>query len=193
MLKQVKDEEHLNKLQNKYKDLLVLAFYGSFSDAAERAREELKQFGSENRDIPLYLVDVQKLKGIHKQFSVSSVPTVVVIKDGEIRHRIEGVQNYRFYERIIMDISAPPPEKGSDGKKKRYVVVYSGPGCPACGSAKRYLRKNRIRFREVDISKDEQAAKRLVARSGRMAVPQIDINGELVVGFDQADLRHLSL
>jgi len=191
MLEHAKDEEHLKELQKKNNELLVLAFYGAFSEAAGRALEELERFGSENKDIPLYVIDVQKMKGIHKQYGVSSVPTVAVIKDGEVRYRIEGVQNYRFYERIIMDISAPPPGTGKDGKKNRYVVVYTGSGCPACGSAKRYLRKNRIRFREVDISKDEQAAKRLVARSGQMAVPQIDINGELVVGFDQAKIDRL--
>ena len=192
MLKWVKSEEHLKNLQKKHKDILVLAFYGAFSDAAKRALMEWKQFSAENGDIPLYIINVQKLKGIHKKFGINGVPTVIIIKNGGAIHRIEGVQNYRFYERVVLDISTQPAgKKGKEERRNRYVVVYSGPGCPACGSAKRYLRKHRIRFREVDISKDQQAAKRLTARSGQMAVPQIDINGELVVGFDQAKIDRL--
>jgi glutaredoxin 3 len=45
-----------------------------------------------------------------------------------------------------------------------------------------------VSFREVDIARDQHAAQSLVRRSGQMAVPQIDIDGHLVVGFDQAKI-----
>jgi len=67
----------------------------------------------------------------------------------------------------------------------------SGPGCPACGTAKAYLRRRGIGFREVDVSKDRHAADRLIARSGQMAVPQIDVDGHLVVGFSRTRLDEL--
>ena len=73
----------------------------------------------------------------------------------------------------------------------RRVIVYSGPGCPACGVLKTYLRRHGVAFREVDISRDPRAAERIARRSGQMAVPQTDINGRLVVGFDQAKLDRL--
>ena len=46
-------------------------------------------------------------------------------------------------------------------------------------------------FREVDISRDERAAQELVRRSGQMGVPQTDIDGRIVVGFDKARLDEL--
>jgi len=48
--------------------------------------------------------------------------------------------------------------------------------------------KNHIVFREVDISCDEKAAQDLVRRSGQMGVPQTDIDGRIVVGFDKQKL-----
>ncbi len=43
----------------------------------------------------------------------------------------------------------------------------------------------------MDISRDEKAAQNLVRRSGQQGVPQTDINGRIVVGFDQAKLDEL--
>ncbi|MCD6364682.1 MAG: NrdH-redoxin [Planctomycetes bacterium] len=81
---------------------------------------------------------------------------------------------------------------GSETEKKpRRVVVYTGPGCPACGLLKTYLRRHNVGFQEVNVAQDQQAAEKLVRRSGQMAVPQTDINGRLVVGFDQAKLNRL--
>ena len=71
------------------------------------------------------------------------------------------------------------------------MIVYSGPGCPACGAAKAYLRRQGIHFREIDISHDQHAAQSLVRRSGQMAVPQIDIDGHLIVGFNQTKIEQL--
>ncbi|KPJ65518.1 MAG: glutaredoxin [Coxiella sp. DG_40] len=71
------------------------------------------------------------------------------------------------------------------------VIVYSGASCSACGAAKSYLRRRGIRFRNIDISRDPHAAERLVQRTGRMAVPQIFIDGHLIVGFDQAKIDRL--
>jgi len=114
---------------------------------------------------------------------------VLALREGKVSHRIEGVESAGFYSRIFCGIASPHKSTGK-GVSHR-VVVYSGPGCPACGSAKAYLRKRGISFRTVDIAQDQHAAERLVRRSGQMVVPQIDIDGHLVVGFDQAKIDRL--
>ncbi len=57
--------------------------------------------------------------------------------------------------------------------------------------AKQYFRRNKIRFKDVDVSRDEAAARDLVRRSGQMGVPVIDINGKLIVGFDKPQINRL--
>ena len=64
------------------------------------------------------------------------------------------------------------------------VTVYSTPTCGYCGAAKRFLRDRHVRFREIDVSRDDQAEAEIARKTGRHSVPVIDVNGRLFVGFD---------
>ena len=64
------------------------------------------------------------------------------------------------------------------------VTVYSTPTCGYCQAAKRFLRDHRVRFREIDVSRDARAEAEIARRTGRHSVPAIDVNGRLFVGFD---------
>jgi glutaredoxin-like YruB-family protein len=190
MLEWIQDRDHLASVQEEHGDYFVLAFWGEFSDAAGRALEELKEFASENEEVPVFVVDVQKVKGAHKEYDVERVPTVLAVKEGNVTKSVEGVQSARFYA-LHFAGAAPRRAAGSGDGQVQHVVVYSGPGCPACGQLKNYLRRHGVAYREVDISRDQRAAEKLARRSGRMAVPQTDINGRLVVGFDRPRLNRL--
>jgi len=191
MIEWIKDEGHFKDAQSGHGGLLILMFHADFSSNSRRALVEIETFSKENEKIPVYVIDVRKIKGVHERFEVKNVPTVLALRDGKVTQRVEGVENARFYARIFCGMASAHKE-GENGKAHR-VVVYSGPGCPACGRAKAYLRRRGISFRTVDIAQDQRAAERLVRRSGQMAVPQIDIDGHLVVGFDQAKIdRFLS-
>jgi glutaredoxin-like YruB-family protein len=69
-------------------------------------------------------------------------------------------------------------------KKLPRVIVFSTPTCSFCNKAKKYFRQQRIKFRDVDVSRDQAAARDMVRRSGQSGVPVIDINGKIIVGFD---------
>jgi glutaredoxin-like YruB-family protein len=190
MIQWINDHDHLNEVQAKHKEFLIVLFYGSFSSASKRALVELEQFSKEDGKTPVYGIDVEKVKGVHKQFGVERVPTVVALRRGKVTHRLEGVESAGFYARVLSG-ARPSHHKTGKGTAPRRVIVYSGPGCPACGSAKAYLRRQGISFREVDIARDQNAAQSLVRRSGQMAVPQIDIDGHLIVGFDRAEIDRI--
>jgi len=70
-------------------------------------------------------------------------------------------------------------------------LVYSTPSCSWCNTLKAYLKQNNIAFIEIDVSRDQKAADELVKRSGQMGVPQTDINGEIIVGFDKPRISRL--
>ena len=55
---------------------------------------------------------------------------------------------------------------------------------------KGFLSHRGISFTEVDVSRDAAAAQDLARRTGRLAVPVTDIDGHLVVGFDQQQLEY---
>lgn len=190
MIDWIKDHKHFGHVQEKHKEFLILVFYANFSSPAKRTLSEIERFSKENKQIPVYIIDVERVKGIHKQFGVENVPTVLSLRKGKVTQRIEGVESAKFYAYIFSGIISSRYKTGRKAVSHR-VIVYSGPGCPACGTAKAYLRRWGVSFRVVDISRDQHAAEMLVRRSGQMAVPQIDIDGHLVVGFDQAKIDRI--
>ena len=68
------------------------------------------------------------------------------------------------------------------------IKIYSTPTCPWCKRAKAYLTEKGIAFESVDVSSDEKAQKEMIDKSGQMGVPVIEVNGEIIVGFDQERL-----
>ena len=75
--------------------------------------------------------------------------------------------------------------------KQPRVIMFSTPTCSYCRKAKQYFRKKNIRFKDVDVSRDQAAARDMVRRSGQQGVPQIDIGGKLIVGFDRPKIDRL--
>ena len=69
------------------------------------------------------------------------------------------------------------------------VTVYSTPTCPFCMMAKKFLNENNIGFEDIDVSSDQTKAREMVQKSGQMAVPVLDIDGEIIVGFDKERIR----
>lgn len=71
------------------------------------------------------------------------------------------------------------------------VKIYSTPTCPYCKMAKAFLAENNVAFEDVDVSVSQTAAQEMVKRSGQMGVPVIDIDGQLIVGFDRGKIKKL--
>jgi len=69
------------------------------------------------------------------------------------------------------------------------VVVYSTPTCPYCHMAKDFLRKNNIKFEDIDVSSDRAKAKEMVEKSGQMGVPVIEIGKKIIIGFDREAIK----
>lgn len=71
------------------------------------------------------------------------------------------------------------------------ITVYSTPTCPYCATLKEFLKKNEIEFEDVDVAADRSWAKEMIRKSGQTGVPVIDIDGEVVVGFNKKKISGL--
>jgi glutaredoxin-like YruB-family protein len=71
------------------------------------------------------------------------------------------------------------------------VTVYTSSSCPWCVKAKKYLDSKRIEYREVNVSRDIMGAFEMAMKSGQRSVPVIDIDGNIVVGFDKKAIDSL--
>jgi glutaredoxin 3 len=69
------------------------------------------------------------------------------------------------------------------------VKVYSNSTCPWCVRVKQFLKENNVVFEDNDVSLNHDKAEEMVQKSGQMGVPVLDIEGEIVVGFDKDKIK----
>lgn len=65
------------------------------------------------------------------------------------------------------------------------VKIYSTPTCPWCIRTKQFLKDNNVIFEDIDISANQAATEEMIQKTGQMGVPVVDIEGEIIVGFDK--------
>lgn len=71
------------------------------------------------------------------------------------------------------------------------VKIFLTPGCPYCFTLKEFLKEHNIKFKEVDVSQDEKAREEMIKKTGKMEVPVVEIDGQIVVGFDKKKICKL--
>ena len=65
------------------------------------------------------------------------------------------------------------------------IITYTIPTCPWCKQLKTWLRRRRIKFEDLDVSEEEKYRDELLEKSHQLAVPVIDVDGEIIIGFDE--------
>ena len=76
--------------------------------------------------------------------------------------------------------------KKNDMKK---VEIYSTPTCTYCQVAKEFFKQNGVEYTEYDVAADEARRAIMVEKSGQMGVPVIDVEGTIIVGYDEAKIK----
>ncbi|HTY13951.1 MAG TPA: glutaredoxin domain-containing protein [Candidatus Omnitrophota bacterium] len=71
------------------------------------------------------------------------------------------------------------------------IKIYSTETCPYCVAAKQFFKDNHLEYTEFDVGSDRAAAEEMIARSGQLGVPVIDIDGTIVVGFNRPKIKEL--
>ena len=79
----------------------------------------------------------------------------------------------------------------TDAQKQPKVIVFTTPTCFFCNTAKGDLRQNGVRFKKVDLTKDDSAASYILKRTHQQGVPVLYIGGKIVIGFDRSKINQL--
>ncbi len=69
------------------------------------------------------------------------------------------------------------------------VKIYTTPTCPWCHKTKEFFKENNIEYEEINVAGNKEAADEMTKKSGQMSVPVIDIDGEIIVGYDVEKLK----
>jgi len=71
------------------------------------------------------------------------------------------------------------------------IKIYSSPTCPFCYVLKNYLKEKGFEFEEIDISKETAKREELIKKTGLATLPVVEINGQLIVGFDKKKIDEI--
>jgi len=162
--------------------------YKKGSEVSDCSYKNFQQAAIELENINTLVADVSKTRDIHTRYGVASAPTLLVFNGKHFEKTVKGCNDDGFYKSLFE--SALFSAKSS-GKPRKRVVVYTTPSCTWCKTIKKHLDVNGIKYREIDVSKDQKAAEEMVRKSGQQGVPQTDINGQIIVGFDKNRINTL--
>ena len=71
------------------------------------------------------------------------------------------------------------------------VTIYSTPTCHYCHAAKEFLTKNNIPFTDYNVAEDAEKRQEMIDKTGQMGVPVIQIDDQIVIGYDEGALAQL--
>ncbi|MBN1340782.1 MAG: hypothetical protein JXA03_15745 [Bacteroidales bacterium] len=187
-LKEIKSyNEFTEKTKGKRKAYLLL--YKRGSEQSDCSLRNLEAVPEKEAVEDIFVADVNVVKDIHEKYSVSTVPTILEFEEGRFINTLKGCHQPGFYKSFFEN-AVYAASAGSENAQKS-VTVYTTPTCSWCNTIKTHFRKHGIRYREVDVSRNQSAAEEMQRKSGQMGVPQTDIGGEIVVGFDKQRINTL--
>lgn len=181
--------DHLQQALKDNSDNWVLIFKKGTQNS-DCALKNIKEAANSTQGTNLFWVDVNETKDIHTYYGVASAPTLLSLNGTKLKNIIKGCNEKEYYKALFEDALYYAEVKNTDKPSKR-VTVYSTPTCPWCTTLKNYLKQHRISFQDIDVSKDQNAAEELVRKSGQRGVPQTDIEGQMIVGFDKSKINQL--
>ena len=71
------------------------------------------------------------------------------------------------------------------------IKVYSTEFCPYCVSLKEFLKEKNIEFQAIDVTEDLKAQEDMIEKSGQMGVPVVEIDEQIIVGFDREKISQI--
>lgn len=74
---------------------------------------------------------------------------------------------------------------------KKKIKVYGVPTCPFCKRAKEFFKDKGFDFEDLDVAANHDLAKEMIKKSGQMSVPVIEVDGEIIIGFDKEKIETL--
>lgn len=71
------------------------------------------------------------------------------------------------------------------------VKIYTTPTCMYCKMAKEFFSEHNVTYENIDVTQNETEKEEMIKKSGQMGVPVIDIDGEIIIGFNKEKLSEL--
>jgi 16S rRNA (cytidine1402-2'-O)-methyltransferase len=175
-------------------------FEGFLPRKNSKRRNRLKELAGDERLLVFFEGPHRLLKTLGDMKEILGDRCCVIAR--EITKLHEDIEKGSISSLIDKYTTRPPKGelvivcKGSEGRKSQRrsdvsVKVYSTPTCPYCKMAKGYLDEKGVSYQDADVSSDVAQRDEMIKLSGQRGVPVIDVDGQIVVGFDKDRLEEL--
>jgi len=169
--------------------------------------EELSKDPEVSEKIEFASINIDENQDVALELMINSIPTIILFSNevkpvwkqigysgkADLRKALlSAVDKASVGDTDAVDLPISKKDNtatsnGNSSSKK--VYVYSAPNCPYCQMAKEYLLENEIEFEDIDVSKSRQGALDMIQKSGQTGVPVIDIDGNVIIGYDLPRIR----
>jgi len=68
---------------------------------------------------------------------------------------------------------------------QKQIIIYGAGWCSPCHVTKQYLDQKGFKYEYRDIDSNREWLEESVKKSGANSIPVIDIEGEIIIGFDR--------
>ncbi len=188
-MKQISNLSELKSL-NQSNEKVWLLLYKKGSEQSDCAFDNFSKIERNEKGEVLCSANVIEVRDIHSEYKITSVPSLLYFEKDTLKNVVKGCHKPEQFNSIF-DKSVFVAQGASNEKPRKNVVVYTTPTCSWCTTVKRHLQENGIQYREVNVAADQKAAEEMVRKSGQQGVPQTEINGQIVVGFDKSRINLL--
>lgn len=94
---QVTNDNYQNLLSNK-DQIQVIEFYSKSCGHCKMLQKELESLSEESNDVIFGKVDIEEEPFISQKYDIRSVPTILFVKDGEMKEKLVG-----YYPKVIIN------------------------------------------------------------------------------------------
>ena len=71
------------------------------------------------------------------------------------------------------------------------VLLYGTNTCTWCMRTRNFFKEYKIKYKEINVENSTKAQQEMIKKSGQLGVPVVDIEGDIIVGFDENKLKEL--
>ncbi len=169
---------------------LLLAFLIDDSPGSTRARQALEQALASQFDSRAYAVNARMVRNAAARFGVTAAPTVLRVRRGQTVDKLVGPQSTATYAALLTE-AQPHGKQVASTNKRPSVKIYVTNTCPWCRRLESYLDQHQVHYTKINVQNDPAAAQEMQRKSGQLGVPQADVGGRMIVGFDKAKIDRL--
>ena len=85
-------------------ETIALYFYASWMPYHKKMMIMIDKMEQKHKDIAFLAIDTDHFKGLCRRFSIDSIPTVLIMSNGEEAKRINGLVMTSAFKRAFADI-----------------------------------------------------------------------------------------